>query len=63
MKACGGSTFNSNDLLAKVGYPDSADATDNVGYKYNRQGQTIEMGDRNGTVHAYDKLAVKSTTG
>ena len=49
-----GSTFNSNDLLVQVTYPDAVDSTDNVRYKYNRQGQVIEMRDQNGSVHSYD---------
>jgi hypothetical protein len=54
----GGSGLNSNDALAKVTYPDSADGTDNVTYKYNRQGQVISMKDQAGSVHTYeyDKL-------
>ncbi len=50
----GGSAINSNDLLARVIYPDSADSSDNVEYQYNRQGQVIRMRDQNGTVHEYD---------
>ena len=49
-----GSTLNSNDLLAKVTYPDSADSTDNVSYQYNRQGQVISVTDQRGNVHSYD---------
>jgi RHS repeat-associated protein len=49
-----GSTINSKELLAKVTYPDSLDASDVVTYKYNRQGQVTEMRDQNGTVHTYD---------
>ena len=53
-----GSTLNSNDLLRRVIYPDSADSTDNVEYTYNRQGQVLTMRDQNGSVHSYsyDKL-------
>ncbi|MEX2188730.1 MAG: RHS repeat domain-containing protein, partial [Pirellulales bacterium] len=58
-----------NDLLRAVIYPDSgntysggytgtftdgAGGYDRVEYKYNRQGQAIEVKDQNGTVHEYD---------
>ncbi|MEX0585496.1 MAG: RHS repeat domain-containing protein, partial [Pirellulales bacterium] len=58
-----------NDLLRAVIYPDSANTysggytgtfTDGAGgydrveYKYNRQGQVIELKDQNGTIHEYD---------
>lgn len=49
-----GSTLYSRELLYAVVYPDASDFTDLVKYKYNRQGQVIEMTDQNGTVHAYD---------
>ncbi len=53
-----------NDLLRAVIYPDSDDPAaldgngtdgvyDRVEYKYNRQGQPIELKDQNGTVHEY----------
>jgi YD repeat-containing protein len=58
-------TVYRNDLVRAVIYPDSDDVAsplgngtdgvyDRVEYKYNRQGQVIEMKDQNGTVHAYD---------
>lgn len=49
-----GSTLYSRDFLFAVVFPDAADYTDFVKYKYNRQGQVVEMTDQNGTVHAYD---------
>ena len=49
----------SNDLLAKVEYPDattgaaSTAATDDVSYTYNALGQKTGMTDQNGNIHAY----------
>ena len=44
------SDINSNSLLASVTYPDGRV----VASEYNRQGQTAQKTDQNGTVHAYD---------
>ena len=46
------SKIASNALLASVTYPDSA--LDKVSYEYNRQGQSIQMTDQNGSVHDYE---------
>jgi len=54
-----------SDMLRAVIYPDSDDVENPLGngadtvydrmeYKYNRLGQTVEMKDQAGTVHAYD---------
>ena len=55
----GGSGLNSNDLLAKVSYPDpttgsaSTSASNQESYQYNRAGNVTSFTDPNGTVHAY----------
>ncbi len=55
----GGNGITSNDLLAKVEYPDattgaaSSAAADSVSYTYNALGQPVTMTDQNGTVHGY----------
>ncbi|MBL0922024.1 MAG: RHS repeat protein, partial [Phycisphaerales bacterium] len=51
----GGSALDSNDLLARVIYPDSAGDSDTVRYAYNRRGELIAMTDQNGTVHEYER--------
>jgi YD repeat-containing protein len=55
----GGSKLFSNDLLAKVQYPDKTtgnpgtNTSDIVSFKYNNAGQRIGMTDQNNTVHVY----------
>ena len=55
----GGSALNSNDLLAKVSYPDpvtgvpSASTRNQETFTYNRAGDTTSFTDPNGSVHAY----------
>ncbi len=57
--AGGGNGITSNDLLAKVEYPDkttgapSSAAADSVSYTYNTVGQPVTMTDQDGTVHGY----------
>ena len=57
--AGGASGIFSNDLLAKVEYPNattgaaSTAATDDVSYAYDALGETTGMTDQNGTTHAY----------
>ena len=62
-----------NDLLRAVVYPDSDDPTtldgngtdgvyDRVEYRYNREGQPIEVKDQNGTVHVFSYDAVGRQT-
>ena len=57
--AGGSSGIFSNDLLAKVEYPDattgaaSTASTDDVTYTYDALGETTGMTDQNGTTHAY----------
>jgi RHS repeat-associated protein len=55
----GGSTIDSNDLLALVEYPDkstglaSTSASDQNSFTYNTAGQVLTKTDQNGTVHSY----------
>jgi YD repeat-containing protein len=49
----GGSAIARSDLLVAEVYPNATDATDQVSYVYNRQGQRSQMQDQNGTVHQY----------
>ena len=53
-----GSALSSNELLREVAYPDSQNDADRVHYTYNRQGESTQMVDQNGTAHEYlfDKL-------
>ncbi|MEM9347812.1 MAG: hypothetical protein AAGB26_14470 [Planctomycetota bacterium] len=48
----GGSGLNANNLLTAVQYPTDT-ASQRINLKVNRQGETIERGDQNGTVHEY----------
>src|SRR5262249_27622846 len=48
------SAIASSLLKRAEGYPDSADPDGRISFKYNRQGEGIELHDQNGTVHAYD---------
>lgn len=41
-------------LLRSVIYPDSADASDQVDYSYNRQAQRTGLFDQNGSIHSYN---------
>jgi uncharacterized delta-60 repeat protein/RHS repeat-associated protein len=56
----GGSEVNSNDLLAKVQYPDKTSGSPGSGtsyaevFAYDALGETTSVTDRNGSVHAYD---------
>ncbi len=58
----GGSTINSNDLLAEVRYPNkstgAASSSEKETYTVNALGQTLTFHDRNGSTHtfAYDVL-------
>ncbi len=55
----GGSTINSNDLLASVQYPDTSTgsagsgSTNSQTFTYNAQGQQLTFTDQNGSVHTY----------
>jgi hypothetical protein len=55
----GGSTVNSNDVLAKVEYPDpstgaaSTSAANDVSYTANALGETLTAADQNGTTHTF----------
>jgi len=55
----GGNGVNSNDLLAKVEYPDetsgdvSSDPSDDVSYTYDAEGEPATSTDQNGTTHTY----------
>jgi YD repeat-containing protein len=54
-----GTTLEDSDIASSLlkraeVYPDSIGTSDRVTFKYNRQGQKIEMTDQNATVHAYD---------
>ncbi len=59
--AGGTSGIFSNDLLAKVEYPDaitgdaSTSASDDVSYAYNALGEQTSMTDQNGTTHDYTR--------
>lgn len=60
-----GSELFSNDLLARIVYPDVEGtlAHHSVAYRYNRQGELIGMTDQNGTVHDYERDARGRLTG
>ncbi|MEX0641256.1 MAG: hypothetical protein WD468_01070, partial [Pirellulales bacterium] len=47
-------TVGRSDLLVTEIYPDSTSGTDNVSYKYNRQGDRVEMTDQIGTIHQHE---------
>ena len=52
VNVAGGSSINSNDLLASITYPDTA-RNDTEIYAYNALGQRTRLTDRNTTVHEY----------
>lgn len=64
VQASGGSAINSNDLLARISYPNkttgaaSTSASDQQSFTYNALGQTLTTKDQNETTHtfAYDVL-------
>ena len=64
-----GSSINSNDILAKVQYPDTSSGNPGSGtnysvvYSYNAVGQSTIMTDRTGTTHTYgyDPLGRKTS--
>ena len=61
----GGSTINSNDLLAQTIYPDpvtGSAATLIESYTYDALGEMLTKTDRNGTVHTYDYDALGQLT-
>lgn len=59
--AGGGSDITSNDLLKEIRYPDKATGSPSTNsaniesFRYNALGETTEMTDRNGNVHAYSR--------
>ena len=50
----GDSEIATSHLLRAIEYPDKADSSDRVEYKYNRQSERSELKDQNGSIHAYD---------
>ena len=48
------SSLASSLLKRKEIYPDSVDSDDVISFKYNRQGEVVEVQDQNGTVHNFD---------
>ena len=57
-----GNDIARTDILVAEVYPNAADATDQVSYWYNRQGQRKQMCDPNSTVHQYGFDGLGRTT-
>lgn len=57
-----GSELWSNDLLARVIYPDGDTSSDNISYSYNRLGELLRSTDQNGTVHDFARDLLGRTT-
>jgi RHS repeat-associated protein len=64
----GGSTLNSNDILAKEEFPNattgaaSTSASDDISYTVDNLGEALTMTDQNGTTHSYGRDLLGRTT-